>query len=45
MKKMILTLLFFALVVSIIFAGCSLGKGDFDLERSKGIKITYVDSF
>ena len=45
MKKMILTLLFLLLIVSVIFAGCSLGKGDFDLERSKGIKITYIDEF
>lgn len=42
MKKTIFTLSFLLIAVTLIFTGCS-SKGDFDLERSKGITITYTD--
>lgn len=45
MKKMVFTLSLFMLITVVIFAGCSSGKSDFQLERSKGIKITYIDEF
>lgn len=42
MKKTIFTLSFLLIAATLIFAGCS-SKGDFELERSKGITITYTD--
>ena len=32
------------IAATLIFTGCS-SKGDFELERSKGIKVTYIDEF
>lgn len=45
MKKTIFTLSLLLIVFTFIFTGCSSPKGDFELERSKGIKITYIDEF
>lgn len=45
MKKTIFTLSLLLIAVTLIFAGCSSTKGDFELERSKGITITYIDGF
>ena len=42
MKKTIFTLSLLLIAATLIFTGCS-SKGDFELERSKGIKITYID--
>lgn len=44
MKKTIFTLSLLLIAATLIFTGCS-SKGDFELERSKGIKITYIDEF
>lgn len=44
MKKTIFTLLLLLIAATLVFTGCS-SKGDFELERSKGIKITYIDEF
>ena len=44
MKKTIFTLSFLLIAATLIFTGCS-SKGDFELERSKGIAITYIDEF
>lgn len=44
MKKTIFTLSLLLIAVTLIFTGCS-SKGDFELERSKGIKVTYIDEF
>lgn len=42
MKKTIFTLSLLLIAATLIFTGCS-SKGDFELERSKGIKVTYMD--
>ena len=44
MKKTIFTLSLLLIAATLIFTGCS-SKGDFELERSKGIKVTYIDEF
>lgn len=44
MKKTIFTLSLLLIATTLIFTGCS-SKGDFELERSKGITITYIDEF
>ena len=44
MKKTIFTLSLLLIAATLIFTGCS-SKGDFELERSKGIKITYIAEF
>ena len=45
MKKTIFTLSLLLIAATLIFTGCSSSKGDFELERSKGITITYIDEF
>lgn len=45
MKKAIYTLTLVLIVVTLVFTGCSSAKGDFELKRSKGITITYIDNF
>lgn len=45
MKKIILTIALLLVSVTLVFTGCSSSKGDFELERSKGITITYIDEF
>ncbi len=45
MKKNIFILLFLLIVSTILFTGCSSAKGDFELKRSKGITITYIEEF
>lgn len=45
MKKTIYTLTLVLIVVTLVFTGCSSAKGDFELKRSKGITITYIDNF
>lgn len=44
MKKTIFTLSLLLIAATLIFTGCS-SKGDFELERSKGITITYTEEF
>ena len=44
MKKTIFTLSLLLIAATLIFTGCS-SKGDFELERSKGIKVTYINEF
>lgn len=45
MKKIILTIALLLVSATLVFTGCSSSKGDFELERSKGITITYIDEF
>lgn len=45
MKKAVLSFALLIMSVVLIFTGCSSEKGDFELERSKGITITYSDDF
>lgn len=44
MKKTVFTLALLLIAATLIFTGCS-SKGDFELERSKGITITDIDEF
>lgn len=45
MKKTIFTRSLFLIAATLIFTGCSSAKGDFELKRSKGISITYIEEF
>lgn len=45
MKKTIFTLALLLIAATLIFAGCSSTKGDFELQRSKGITITDIEEF
>ncbi len=45
MKKTIFTCSLLLIVATLIFTGCSSSKGDFELARSKGITITYIEEF
>lgn len=49
MKKTILTIAIFLVTAALVFTGCSSSKGDskgdFELKRSKGITITYIEEF
>jgi len=45
MKKTVLSFTLLIISVMLVFTGCSSGKGDFELKRSKGITITYSDDF
>lgn len=45
MKKIIFTIALSLVSVILVFTGCSSAKGDFELKRSKGIAITYIEKF
>lgn len=45
MKKTFLSIVLLIISVMLVFTGCSSSKGDFELERSKGVTITYSDEF
>lgn len=45
MKKTVLSIIILSMAVMLAFTGCSSNKSDFELEHSKGIKITYSDEF
>ncbi len=45
MKKTIITLTMLLIVATLVFTGCSTEKGDFELARSKGVTITYIEEF
>lgn len=45
MKKTVLSIIILSMAVMLAFTGCSSNKSDFELEHSKGIKITYSDDF
>ncbi len=45
MKKTIITLTMLLIVATLVFTGCSSAKGDFELTRSKGVTITYIEEF
>ena len=45
MKKTVLSIALLVMAVAFVFTGCSSNESDFELERSKGVTITYSDDF